>query len=176
MSAPMKSGMNCGISPSRARLTYELLKPTLVFLSLCALALGGCTSSRAFPARNTMVKVWYSTGGSSPVVTELSMTNDNYLGLMTTHWENHSMQVDSSALAHLRRLLDSPELESALARSQPADAHYYASEERVLLTIHGREHLFLAGSLPKTIRTLLEAGDNLYTRTYGRRYSLRIPH
>ncbi len=148
----------------------------LFVLSLVTVALFGCTGMGSYETHHAWIKIRYSTGGAAPVVTELAISNQGDLDLVTTDWRTLSRPVADRQLARLRRLLNSQAMAAELRTAQPAGALRSASEESVLLSVGKRQYLFPAAPLPPTVRAFLEAVDDLFSRTHGNRYSLRIPH
>jgi hypothetical protein len=128
------------------------------------------------PERHTLLKVWYSTGGPAPVVTELTVTNNDYLNVLTAHWQTHTQRVTAQDTRRVRLLLAAPAVQRALGRSGQPAYGTPLGEERVKITVGQREYLFVVYELPERVLMLLEAVDDLFSRRFGAQYGLRIPH
>ena len=148
----------------------------LASLLVASLALAHCSSVASYKTHDPWVKVRYSTGGAAPVVTELAIADPGLLDLVTTDWQTLSRPVAGKQLVRLRRILKSKEMSATLRAAQPANSLHSADEESILLSVGKRQYFFPTAVLPPVVRTFLEAIDDLFSRIYGQRYSLRIPY
>jgi hypothetical protein len=163
------------LQPPRIRQAVRIGLLASLLLAVCAAA--GCTTGDLKrPARHTLLKVWYSTGGSAPVVTELTVTDNDYLNLLTTQWRTHTRHVGALDTERIRLLLATPEMQAALARADDAGRGTPRGEEQLLVTVGRKEYRFPVRTLPERIRMLMEAVDDLFSRRFQNSYSLRIPH